>query len=500
MTTANLASVLGRESRPTDPALVDLSGLEPVSYTYGQLEAQAAGVAAALRMRGHRPGSRIGMLCGNSAAFYGAYFGALRAGCTIVPYNARAGAEAIAHVCRDAALELLIADGAPPEGVPQDLEVVRVDSAAFRTWLDTPGDGDLAPPGDAPAVILYTSGSTGRPKGVMLSHSSQIAIVDGLLHPVVRGFLERGPCIVAAPLFHMNGLIFSEMAFAGRGRVVLMRRFDAGEFIEAVSSYGVTILSGVPTMIALVAQQREALAKADLSRVELVFIGSAPLSDTVLAQAREIFPRAAVMNSYGTTEIGAGIFGPHPQGLPRPPLSIGHPAAHAEVRLVDGGSADEGVLEVRSPASMTGYVNLPEVTARKMRDGWINTGDIMRLDANGFLYFVGRSDDMFSCSGENIYPGEVERILERHADVLEVSVVPLSDPVRGHVPVAFIVPRRGASLSEREIKDFVLANAAPHLHPRRVWFLDRMPLSGVNKIDRHALKARAEQLSAEPAR
>ncbi|HSN71823.1 MAG TPA: fatty acid--CoA ligase family protein, partial [Steroidobacteraceae bacterium] len=363
-----------------------------------------------------------------------------------------------------------------------------------------PDDAPAAEPSDAPEIVLYTSGSTGRPKGVMLSHGSQVAIVDGLAQPGIRDFLARGPCIVAAPLFHMNGLVFSELAFAVGAHVVLMRRFDAREFIAALDRYRVTVLSGVPTMVALLAQEREALAQADLSSVELVMIGSAPLSDTVLAQAREIFPQAAIFNSYGTTEIGAGILGAHPDGLPRPPMSIGYPAPHAEMRLVGGSSPDEGVLEVRSPASMTGYLNLPEVTAAKMKNGWINTGDIVRRDEHGFLYFVGRNDDMFVCSGENIYPGEVERLLERHADVLEVSIIPLPDAVRGHVPVAFVVLRPGATLTEQQVKDYVLSHAAPYMHPRRVWFLDRMPLSGVNKIDRHVLKGRALELATEKVR
>lgn len=494
---SNLASVLGRSSQPSDPALIDLSGPEPVSYTYGALSAEASGVAANLRARGHRPGARIGMLCSNSAAFYAAYFGALRAGCTIVPYNPRAGEEAISHICRDSSLELLIADGPPSAGVPADLAVVGTESPTFSAWRATADDAPPAAPGVVPAVILYTSGSTGRPKGVVLSHASQLAIIDSMANTAVRGFFERGPCIIAAPLFHMNGLVFSELAFAAAGRVVLQRRFDAPGFIAALHRYRVTVLSGVPTMVALIAQEREALANADLTSVDLVFIGSAPLSDTVLAHAQEIFPRASIINSYGTTEIGGGIFGPHPGDIPRPPMSIGYPAPHVEIQLVGGPSPDEGVIEVRSAANMNGYLNLPEVTAQKMQDGWINTGDIMRRDRDGFFYFVGRADDMFSCSGENIYPGEVERLLERHSGVLEISIVPLPDPVRGHIPVAFVVLRNGAQLTEREVKDYVLAHAAPHLHPRRVWFLERMPLSGVNKIDRQALIARAAKLAAD---
>jgi long-chain acyl-CoA synthetase len=494
---ANLASVLDRDGAPGVTALIDRSGDEPVAYTYDDLRRMSAAVAGALRRRGLGVGARLGMLCSNTARFYAAYFGGLRAGCTVVPYNPRAGAEAIAHVCADAKLDLLIVDADTPQGVPAGLPIVAATSTEFDGWLAGNMDPLIEPAGETPAIVLYTSGSTGRPKGVMLSHASQIAIVDGLAQPGVRGFLSRGPCIVAAPLFHMNGLVFSELAFAVGACIVLLRRFEAKPFIAALDRYRVSVLSGVPTMVALVAKERDALACADLSCVQLVMIGSAPVSDTIVAQTREIFSHAAIINSYGTTEIGAGMLGAHPEGLPRPALSIGYPAPHAEFRLVDGSSSDEGVLEVRSPASMSGYLNLPDVTAAKMRDGWINTGDIVRRDEHGFLYFVGRADDMFVCAGENVYPGEVERLLERHPDVLEVAIVPLADEIRGHIPAAFVVPRPGAQLSDQDVKDFVLQRAAPHLHPRRVWFLDRMPLSGVNKIDRHVLKARAMQLAAE---
>ncbi|MCZ8132598.1 MAG: class I adenylate-forming enzyme family protein [Steroidobacteraceae bacterium] len=494
MVAANLASVLDRGGAAEAVALVDVSGREPVSYTYAELRRMAAATAGALRRRGLGAGSRLGMLCSNTARFYAAYFGGLRAGCTVVPYNARAGAEAIGHVCADAALELLIVDAEAPAGVPASLPVVATESAEFDAWLAGEPDERVEPPGESPAIVLYTSGSTGRPKGVMLSHASQLAIVDGLAQPGVRTFLSHGPCIVAAPLFHMNGLVFSELAFAVGAQVVLMRRFEAQPFIAALDRYRVTVLSGVPTMVALLAKEREALAAANLSCVELVMIGSAPVSESIVAQTRAIFPKAAIINSYGTTEIGAGMLGAHPGGLPRPALSIGYPAPHAELRLVGGSSADEGVLEVRSRASMSGYLNLPEVTAAKLRDGWINTGDIVRRDADGFLYFVGRADDMFVCAGENVYPGEVERLIEQHPDVLEVAVVPAADEVRGQMPVAFVVTRPGAKLDEQSVKDYVLQRAAPYLHPRRVWFLERMPLSGANKIDRHVLKAQAAEL------
>lgn len=227
----------------------------------------------------------------------------------------------------------------------------------------------------------------------------------------------------------------------------------------------------------------------------MVLIGSAPLSDVVLAEARRLFPRANIANAYGTTETGTGYFGAHPKGLARPPMSLGAAQPGFDIRLVGPAAPHEGVLELRGATQMRGYLNLPEITAAKIRDGWINTGDIMRVDADGWYYFVGRADDMFVCAGENIYPGEVERVLERHADVLEVCVVGVPDEVRGMIPAAFIVLRSGAKTDARALQDFVLANAAPHLRPRHVWFIDQMPLSGVNKIDRRHLEEEARHIS-----
>jgi acyl-CoA synthetase (AMP-forming)/AMP-acid ligase II len=144
---------------------------------------------------------------------------------------------------------------------------------------------------------------------------------------------------------------------------------------------------------------------------------------------------------------------------------------------------------------MSGYLNLPHVTAEKMRQGWYVTGDIMRRDENGFFYFVGRADDMFVCGGENIYPGEVENLLERHPQVAEAIVVPAPDDIKGQIPVAFIVPRAGTPPSVEEIKAYTLANGPAYAHPRFVVFRDQLPLSGTHKIDRATLVKEAARLS-----
>src|SRR5207302_494903 len=166
----------------------------------------------------------------------------------------------------------------------------------------------------------------------------------------------------------------------------------------------------------------------------------------------------------------------------------------------DDCGAAEGVLQMRCPALMNGYHNLPEATARAMTpDGYYITGDLFRRDPDGFHYFIGRADDMFVSGGENIYPGEVEKLLERHPDIHQAVVVPVDDELKYRKPVAFVVPRPGAAPSEDQVKQFALANAAAYLHPRRVWFLPEMPLAGTNKIDRRALAERAAQLLSSEA-
>jgi long-chain acyl-CoA synthetase len=155
-------------------------------------------------------------------------------------------------------------------------------------------------------------------------------------------------------------------------------------------------------------------------------MGSSPLTQALVDKVAALFPGAPINNSYGTTEAGPVVFGPHPAGRPRPSTSVGYPAPGSEIELREGPSADEGVLFMRNPSLMEGYNNLPEKTAEAMHGGWYRSGDIMRRDSDGFFHFLGRADDMFNCSGENIYPGEVEKMLEQHPGIHQASVVPLA--------------------------------------------------------------------------
>jgi acyl-CoA synthetase (AMP-forming)/AMP-acid ligase II len=489
----NLGALIEAPAAPDKTALIDLSGGRVRRFSYAALLDEANAIACGLFERGLRRGDRIGILAENCCEFLATFFGALRAGVVAVPVNFKLPARVVGEVLDDAGVALVFCDAERRPLCPEGLPVVEYDNpgAEGLGGFRRPGGFEaVAPDAQEIGFLLYTSGSTGRPKGVPLAHAGQywaICQYEGL-----RAAIEAMRAITAAPLFHMNALFFSKLIFAMKGSLVMLPRFRAEEFARAIRDHEVAWVTGVPTMLALIARDEKLGQEIDFSRVELVTIGSAPLSQALIDRIHQLFPRAAVRNGYGTTESGPALFGDHPEGILRPELALGCPLPDCEVRLVDGPNRDEGLLHVKTPALMEGYHRLPEKTAERLRDGWYDTGDVMRRDENGFFYFVGRADDMFVCSGENIYPGEVEKMLESHPAIAQASVVPVPDEIRGAIPVAFLVLSPGAALDEDAVKQYALAEAPPYQHPRHVAFVDALPLAGTNKIDRSALLREAE--------
>jgi len=425
-------------------AVIDLSA-SARRWSYAQLDAAAEGFAASLVRTPLPTDARVAILAENCAEYVVAYMGTMRAGCVSVPVNHRLPADTVRYILADCRAELCIVDAPRQPLLPPELSrrVMRSPDAAAA-----PAARRQPPP---TGEILYTSGSTGRPKGVVLSHAGQLWALS--VHVGATPMAGERSLIVA-PLYHMNALFNVSVCLLNAIEVVLMPRFDAVAYLKAAAEYRCTLLSGIPTMFALMARQRELLATLDLSSVKAVTIGSAPLTEALVARVQEMFPQAAISNGYGTTEAGPSIFEDHPQGLPRPLLSLGYPLPDVEVRLV-GGTGEEGVLEVRSPAMFTEYLNLPQATGARLRDGWYDTGDVMRRDTEGFYYFTGRADDMFVCGGENVYPGEIEKMLERHPAVLQAAVVPVPDEIKGEIPIAFVVLKE-RGVSPEELKRFAL--------------------------------------------
>src|SRR5579862_1587041 len=489
---SNLGDLIPRDRDLGKTAIIDLGGEpSPREFSFATLDAMASGVASALLARGLKRGDRVALLSVNRTEYIAAYYGIMRAGLVAVPVNFKFPRAMIEFVLRDSGAKLVFCDPPRRADVPADLPAV-VFGVEFKHFLEPGPFQPVTPTADEAAMFLYTSGSTGKPKGVVLSHQSHIWVVEKRLQGQE---LERHRYLIAAPLYHMNALALAKLACAAHATIVLLPQFTARAYIEAIERYRCTWLTAVPPMIAMMLREPDLMAKTDFSSVEFVRMGSAPVSPALWEALARALPKAKATNVYGTTEAGPVVFGPHPKGLAQPRDSVGYPHSQVALRLVDGGnrSADHGVLEMKCPAVMLGYHNRPDLADAITPDGFYITKDVFRRDSEGFHYFVGRSDDMFVCGGENIYPGDVERMLETHPAIAQAAVVPIDDDIKGQKPVAFIVKKDGAALTEDEVKRHALAHAAANEHPRFVWFLERLPLASTNKIDRAALIALAKE-------
>jgi len=492
----NLGDLVNRKGDPDKIAYIDLREADhPREYSHGEIDRKAKAIARFLTQRGYPKGTRIGILSFNRAEYAIAYFGITRAGFTAVPINSKAPAETVAYVAKDATLPLVFADKPHIGQIPAGVTVVNFDddgANGFAAALDY-GEFETYRPGPEDiAEVLYTSGSTGRPKGVALSHKGQLWMMNRWISNNPDASVQR--FIVVQPMFHMAGLGVPKRTIRNHASLVILPRFDARQFLTVLSRYKITQILAVPTLLARLIKEQDLIETLDLSALKTVSLGSAPLTQALLEKIKRHFPQSVFSHGYGSTEAGGGVFGRHSGGLPTPPISVGVEIPEINIKLVGGPDENEGTMYIRSPALFKYYLNLPDVTAKVLRDGWYDTGDVMRRDKDGFYFFVGRADDMFVCAGENIFPGDIEKMLERHSDIAQASVVPLSDEERDKIPVAFVVLRPDAKLSTQDIKTYALANGPVYQHPRRIQFVNELPWAGTNKIDRNRLKQQAIEL------
>ncbi|MFZ0764589.1 MAG: class I adenylate-forming enzyme family protein, partial [Bradyrhizobium sp.] len=441
---SNLGALTSEDGDPDKAAIIDLGTGEARRFSYLDFETQADAVARALAGRGLARGERVAILSANRFEYLTTVHGIMRAGLVAVPVNFKFPPATIDYIVHDSDAKLVFCDAQRLDRAPKDLPRICFDSgrsdAVFASFLK-PGPFEPITPSDRePAMFLYTSGSTGRPKGVVLSHQSHIWVVE---QRMAAQDMTRHRFLVAAPLYHMNALAMSQLAHAAHATVILLPQFTTQLYLKAIEDYRCTWLTAVPPMIAMMLNDKERFAATDLSSVEYLRMGSAPVSQSLMKAIHEALPKAAVTNAYGTTEGGPVVFGPHPKGLAQPEMSVGYPHPKVQVRLIgeNGAPSDPGVLEMKSPAIMNGYHNRPDVASPITADGFYFTSDVFRCDENGFYFFVGRTDDMFVSGGENIFPGEVEKMLESHPDVIQACVVPVDDDIKGTKPVAFVVKR-----------------------------------------------------------
>ncbi len=497
----NLGDLIDHAQSLDNTAIIDLRDpARPRQYSHRQIDLLAGGVAQYLTTAGYPRGTAIGIASLNRAEYIAAYFGIMRAGLLAVPLNIKLPQETLEYLINDASMPFVFVDAERHTLLQNCIPLVDFDDTGangFSQLIQPQTFATVIPAEGELAMMLYTSGSTGRPKGVPLTHQGQLWALAATRLGGVEPDGAQEHYLVAQPLFHMNGLFLTKRAFAANALLVVLPAFHLHDYIDALSRYRINIVAAVPTMFARLIRDPALLAGHDFSALKKLMLGSAPMSLSLLARIQARFPQTLIGHGYGTTEAGPAIFGPHPQGLPTPPLSLGYPLAVGEVELVGPEAPNEGVLRMRNPAVTPGYYRLPEKSAQVLDDGWYYSGDVMRRDSNGFYYFVGRADDMFVCAGENIYPVEVEKTLETHPQVRQACVVPLPDEERSQVPVAFVVLQPGSQVSVDELKQHVLQRAPAYQHPRRIAFLHELPWAGTNKVDRNALLLRARELEQQ---
>jgi long-chain acyl-CoA synthetase len=487
-------------SSPEKTALIDLWGGQERISSYRELDQRTDRAAALLLSLGLSAGDRLALLVGNRGEYIEIFFGAMRAGIVPVPLNIKQTTDNLKFMFTDAGCVGAVVDG---RSVMNGIAIVDACGLKVKIaledapsgWVDY-GAAKGVPAGFTPAISTdgiafqpYTAGSTGRPKGVRLTHQGMLWSIRSTQELWPMAPSEIG--LVAVPLFHKNAMRGTiKPAFYAGASVVLMPRFDARAFLEAAASYKATFAGGVPAIFSMLLEQDELLSSLDLSSLNLFAIGSAVVPGELIGALERAFPSVKVKESYGLTEAGGPLRDPIPK-RPVPRGSCGVPTPGYEVELVgiDGSEGvPEGELRTRNPCVTAGYHNLPEETREKIVDGWLRTGDIFRVDENGFYYFMGRVDDMFSCGGENIYPKEVENLLLAHPAVREACVVPVPHHAKGFVPAAAVILHGRKSTTADELKRFCLERGPAFSHPRRVIIVDELPLSGAGKPDRKAIQ------------
>jgi len=485
------------------------------ALTYYELEERTRQAAGLLHTHGIRPGDKVLMLMTNDFRFVECLFGILRTGAIAVPMNIKLGSDALIYVAQHSDASLLIAHAdlldkaqvirAQAQNVAAAL-LVGGEAAGFDGYDDllaqTPADFETVPvaPNDI-AMMMYTSGSTGRPKGCLLSHANKWWTAQSAARSMMH--VETDKALIVGPLYHANALWGSllPMLYIG-GSAVILPGFAPVPVIETIHHYKPTFMSGTPSMYSLILAERTALAQYDVTSIEMLACGSAPVPEELMSAMQRTF-QCEVVETYGLTEAGANVLTPR-WGLKKLG-SCGLPVMDVQIRIValedsagECGPGEVGELWCKGPANTIGYYKQPEVTAQKITpDGWLKTGDLVSADEQGYIYFRGRVDDMINVGGENVYPKEVETILLEHPTVADVCVVAAAHQIKGSAPVAWVVLHRGESTTEEDLKQYFLTRGPAYAHPRRILFIDVLPVSGTNKVDRKWLTEEAARLIPE---
>lgn len=472
--------------------------------TYAEFDKRVDAVASALVAKGIRPGQRIGFLGKNHPSYFELLFGAGRAGIVMVPLNWRLAPDELAWIAGDAELALLVAqksfaDLLSANGVDLPETIVLEEGyAAWRDGASVLDSTDASGPDDV-AVQLYTSGTTGRPKGAQITNRNLLyyRTMPRELQPEWNRFEPEDVGLLVMPIFHIGGTGFGTQIIGAGASALVANEFDADFVMDAIANQGLSKIFMVPTALRMLIDHPKARS-TDYSRIRTLLYGASPIPLDLLRDAMQLF-ECGFVQMYGMTETTGTICvlpkeDHDPAGNERM-LSAGKPLDWVEIAIRDAEGNDlpvseSGEIYVRGPTVMAGYWKRPDANADDMTpDGWFKTGDAGYLDTDGYLFLRDRVKDMIVTGGENVYPAEVERVLQEHPDIAEVAVIGTPDAKWGEKVTAIVVPTSADHASAEEIVASARSRLAGYKLPKEILFIDSMPRNSTGKILRRELRS-----------
>jgi long-chain acyl-CoA synthetase len=503
-------------------ALIYEDGEEVRVYTNTELAKEATQLAAGLRRSGIEKGDRVIVMMPNCPQVIISYQAIARAGGIIIPVLPLLKGPEVRYIAENSAAKAVITsavllpllrnaladvptmkhiistgvegegrDESKPYTVLAYTDIVASGALYAYRYLETLEGLSLSP--DDTAVILYTSGTTGRPKGVVLSHRNVVsnAVASGGSASIEEEESADSEVQLAIlPLAHAYGLTASNIAYLGGTKIVMQPRFDTAAVLSAIERYRVNGFAGVPAMF-MALLYTPGTDKYDTSSLSYCVSGSAPLPLAVLEGFEQKFG-CQILEGYGLSEATT-VLTAHSQNMQRKPGSVGKPIDGVEVLVVDENekpvaAGEVGEIIARGPNIMMGYYNMPQETQAALRDGWLHTGDMGRFDEDGYLYIVERKKDLIIRGGFNIYPRDVEEVLNRHPAVIESAVIGIPSERMGEEVKAFVVAR--SEIDAETLKAYCRESLANYKTPSEIEFVNALPRNAVGKIDKKELRKR----------
>jgi long-chain acyl-CoA synthetase len=487
--------------------------------TYGELAGDVGRCASGLRDIGLQPGDRISLYLPNSVAYVVCLYGAMRAGLVASPINSTFTPSEVAYLLADSEASAIVTtpelaarlSGVLPEAGLRAMVIAGAGAAPeagtgaptydLSEMLAVPARDLAYPDDDWPACLPYSSGTTGRSKGIVHSHDS--LAMQAILSANHLQLRPEDVLVQALPLVHLypGNIIMGGLITAG-ATMVVQAQFDPPTFVELLGRVRATSCAGVPTTYAMLCRlPADAAAGTDLTALQVAFSAGAPLATDIRTEFLRRFG-ARVLDCYGITEAAGNLTATMRYGE-TPERSCGVPYPMTDVRIVDPDDndvavGDVGELIARGPQIMTSYWRRPEATSRTLRGGWLHTGDLARRDQRGFVYIVDRKNDMIIVGGYNVYPAEIEEVLQGHPDVALCAVFAVPDAIKGEKPWAAVVPHHGAAVDGAALDAHCRERLAPYKIPRRFVIVDDLPRSPVGKILRRELRRQFAEAPGGP--